>query len=550
MPKWLRTRLSRLALLALGAGCGAAPGDRAKQAQPVAAQEPIFQDPLDFEEPETSLDETPSAVTASGAAMFKFSGTDNEGVSRFLCRWDSESWSACRSPQIRVDLVEGEHGFAVMAVDQEGNEDATPAAFAWTIDATAPDTAIAGAPAASTSATTATIAFVAGDATALTFVCRVDDGPWGTCASPAVYARLTTGPHVFEVRAQDAAGNLEALPATVAWTVIDYPAACFMGGETPQLDLSGPDVNWTWNDPHVLKLGNAYWMYASATDAFVFPVRLYRLSSTDGTQWARNPTTPVLADAAPGAWDAGGLETPSVVYFQGQYHLFYTAYPYKVGDPNHSAFDYRVGHAVSNDGATFSRASTVPVVAPSGTTDLDPSNDWYAFIVGEPGAVVHDGELWVYFTAVGADAGLGTSLEVIGLVRSADGVNWSPPELVLKPDQNLYPRGEDWVGYSTPNALSTGGGVHLFFDVARQPAGGDWKQLRLHHAFSADGASNWVHDPVAIAAAGDFAWAVDEVRAPHALLDEGVLRLYFAGHELNGAGDEHFAIGMASCVAR
>lgn len=322
--------------------------------------------------------------------------------------------------------------------------------------------------------------------------------------------------------------------------------SCFTGGTEPQLDLSGPVLNWTWNDPSVIKIGAEYWMYASATDLFAFPVRSYRLTSSDGRTWAHNPAAPVLDDAPFGSWDAGGIETPAVVYFQGRYHLFYTGYPYQVGDPLHSALDYRVGHAVSNDGISFSRASTEPVVRPSGT-DGDPGNDWHAFIVAEPGPVVVNGELHLYFTTVGVDAGLATSLQVIGLVRSSDGVNWSPPELALKPDNAVYPRSQDWLGYSTPNAISANGGVHLFVDVAHQPDGGEWKQLRLHHAFAADGRTGWIQDAAPLRSAGDFAWAVDEIRSPAALLDGTLLRLYFAGHELDGTAPEHFAVGMMSC---
>jgi hypothetical protein len=322
--------------------------------------------------------------------------------------------------------------------------------------------------------------------------------------------------------------------------------ACFQGGETPQLDLEAPVENWTWNDPHVLKVSPEYWMYASATELFDFPVRLYRLVSIDGSVWSLNPITPILADAPPGAWDAGGLETPAVVFFNGQYHLFYTAYPYEVDDPLYDVLDFRIGHAVSNDGISFTRVAGNPIVSPSGT-DANPDNDWYAFIVGEPGPVVHKGELYLYFTAVGADAELGTSLQVIGLVRTIDGSIWSEPELALKPDQTLYPRGEDWVGYSTPNAISLDNGIHLLFDVAHQPDGGDWLQLRLHHASSADGKTGWVHDSSHIRKAGDFDWAVNEIRSPHLLLDGNIIRLYFAGHELNGISPEHFAVGMMTC---
>ena len=290
-------------------------------------------------------------------------------------------------------------------------------------------------------------------------------------------------------------------------------------------------------------------MYASATNLFDFPVRLYRLVSADGASWTLDPTDPVLADSAPGSWDAGGLETPAVVFFNGQYHLFYTAYQYEVGTQGYkdnSPFDFRIGHAVSNDGITFTRTASNPIVAPSGT-DVDPGNDWYAFIVGEPGPVIFNGELYLYFTAVGADAKLGTSLQSIGLVKTSDGTSWSQPELALRPDQTIYPRNDDWVGYSTPNAIALDDGIHLFFDVAHQPKDGKWLQLRLHHARSPDGKTGWVHDTEAIRAAGDFNWAVDEIRSPHALLDGDILRLYFAGHELDGTPPEHFAVGMMTC---
>ena len=57
--------------------------------------------------------------------------------------------------------------------------------------------------------------------------------------------------------------------------------ACFAGGETPLINNTAPDPLWTWNDPHVLKVNGEYWMYASSTYNFVYPVKLYRLTSSD-----------------------------------------------------------------------------------------------------------------------------------------------------------------------------------------------------------------------------------------------------------------------------
>ena len=334
---------------------------------------------------------------------------------------------------------------------------------------------------------------------------------------------------------------------TPSSTPISFQPSCFEGGAEPQLDLDGPVENWTWNDPHVLKVGDEYWMYASSTDFFDFPVRLYRLVSSNGVDWTLAPETPILADAPPGQWDSGGMETPAVVFHDGLYHLFYTAYPVEFGEKGHTPFDYRFGYATSTDGVTFTRVGNAPLVDASGT-DADASNDWYQYVVGEPGPVVVDGALTVYFTAVGVDADLAASLQVIGSVRSTDGgLTWSAPERVMAPDQTLYPRDEGWIGYSTPNAIAVGGEVHLFFDVASQPEGGDWQQLRIHHALSPDGRTGWVHDPEEIVAAPFLDWAVDEVLAPHALLDGDQLRMWFAGHELDGVLPEHFAIGMMTC---
>ncbi len=326
----------------------------------------------------------------------------------------------------------------------------------------------------------------------------------------------------------------------------------YEGGDTPQLDLDGPDPNFTYNDPHVLKVGAQYWMYASATDLFDFPVRIYRLVSNDGIQWRREPSAPVFEPDMEGTWDAGGVETPAVVYFRGRYHLFYTGYPVEVDAPGHDVADYRVGHAVSCDGVRFSRASE-PILAPSGSSDADATNDWYAFIVGEPGPVVYHEQLFLYFTAVGANAALGTSLQVIGLTTSNDAEHWTEPRRVLEPDQTEYPRVVDpgppldgWVGYSTPSAVVLNGSMHLFVDVAYDPDEASWQQIRLHHAVSEDGVTDWQQDAAPLLSAGAFAWAVDEVRAPSALIDGDTLRLYFAGHELDGNPPDHFAIGMLS----
>jgi hypothetical protein len=89
-------------------------------------------------------------------------------------------------------------------------------------DTIAPETTIAYGPSGSTTATTASFGFTSNEAGA-TFACRLDAGSWGPCGSPKDYSGFATGDHQFSVRATDAAGNIDASPATRSWTVSSPP---------------------------------------------------------------------------------------------------------------------------------------------------------------------------------------------------------------------------------------------------------------------------------------------------------------------------------------
>ena len=290
-----------------------------------------------------------------------------------------------------------------------------------------------------------------------------------------------------------------------------------------------------WNDPSVLKLGNQYIMYASSDHFFDGKISIYRLTSSDGLSWTLNPSTPVFSpDPNPSAWDHKSVETPSVIYFKGMYHLFYTGYPADHND----VLSFKIGHAVSADGIAWIRDQTY-LLAPTDPLNSVPSLAFNQYVVAEPGAVVYQDKIYLYFSALGAHAHVGTVVHTIGLAYSADGVSWSTPQMVLFPDQNLYPH-PLWKGFSTPSATVFDSKVHLFFDVIQTSP---WKQLRIHHSASPDGISNWKTDLQPVFSHSDFPWTSEEIRSPNVLLDGTSLLIWFAGHN----NYPTLGIGQAKC---
>jgi hypothetical protein len=180
--------------------------------------------------PVTSLTVTPDEGTTDTTATFEF-GSD-EAYSSYECALDGVAFTTCTTPKTYTGLAVGEHTFEVRAIDTAGNVDATPASFTWMVepDVTAPDTTIDDGPEASSTATSATFEFSSSESGS-TFECSLDGGSFSTCNSPKTYSALAVGSHTVEVRAVDAAGNVDATPASYTWTV-----------ETPPADTTPPET--------------------------------------------------------------------------------------------------------------------------------------------------------------------------------------------------------------------------------------------------------------------------------------------------------------------
>ncbi len=167
---------------------------------------------VDATAPDTTITSGPSGTIGSTSATFVYTST--ESPSTFQCALDGAAFSAC--PASYTGLAQGSHTFQVRATDAAGNVDATPASRTWTVDTIAPDTTITAGPSGSVASTSATFTYTSTE-TPQTFQCSLDGAAFSAC--PANYTGLSQGSHTFQVRATDAAGNVDATPASRTWTV-------------------------------------------------------------------------------------------------------------------------------------------------------------------------------------------------------------------------------------------------------------------------------------------------------------------------------------------
>lgn len=95
----------------------------------------------------------------------------------------------------------------------------------YTVDKTPPDTTIAAFPSNPSPFSTASFSFTGSDSGSglASFQVQLDGAGFASGSSPANYTALANGSHTFQVRAVDAAGNMDPTPASYAWIVDTTP---------------------------------------------------------------------------------------------------------------------------------------------------------------------------------------------------------------------------------------------------------------------------------------------------------------------------------------
>ncbi len=86
--------------------------------------------------PDTTITSGPAegTVVRESSVVFEFVGAPAGDTDRFECSVDGAAFSVCTSPATIAGLSNGDHSFAVRAIDVLGNTDATPATRTFGVD--------------------------------------------------------------------------------------------------------------------------------------------------------------------------------------------------------------------------------------------------------------------------------------------------------------------------------------------------------------------------------------------------------------------------------
>jgi hypothetical protein len=311
--------------------------------------------------PDTSVADGPATFTRQTAATFAFGATE---PATFECSLDGATFAACSSTPTYTGLAEGDHELRVRAVDGVGKTDPVPAAYAFTVDTSAPAIAFSSTPGATTNRATAGFAFAAADPSA-TVECRLDAAGWAPCASPTAmqYAGLADGAHTVTVRATDPAGNA----GEVAWTWTQdtvRPQTLLTSGPASTIPVTSGSATLTFaaqgGDRFECSLDGGAWSACASPVAYAglangthtFAVRAVDAAgNVDGTPSTRTWT--VSVDGAPTARVFVRRDGDGFVLDSG-----------RSSDPDGGALTYRW----TRNGAAAGTGATVRYAAPGEAT--------------------------------------------------------------------------------------------------------------------------------------------------------------------------------------
>jgi hypothetical protein len=185
---------------------------------------------VDTQAPATSITSNPPALSNASAGGFSFAA--GEAVTGYQCKVDAGAFAGCASPYNYSGLADGAHTFQVKATADLAGNAGSPASYSWTIDTAAPNTSLTSTPASLSTSSSPSFSLSATEPGS-SFECNLDGGGFSACSTSPSYSAVADGPHTFQARAIDQAGNVDPTPVSYSWTIDATPPDTSIGPSQP-----------------------------------------------------------------------------------------------------------------------------------------------------------------------------------------------------------------------------------------------------------------------------------------------------------------------------
>ena len=172
--------------------------------------------------PQATITGGPVGATKDATPSFTFAGGGED--TSYRCTLTG-AWEACESGKSYPELADGEYTFQV-GLTPAGEPDAaepdpdTVTEQKFTVDTTAPKTAITGGPVGETVSPSPELTWTSDDPQAL-YTCQLTGQAPEPCASPKRYSGLAFGDYTFTVRASDALDNTDETGVSRSFSVVN-----------------------------------------------------------------------------------------------------------------------------------------------------------------------------------------------------------------------------------------------------------------------------------------------------------------------------------------
>jgi predicted GH43/DUF377 family glycosyl hydrolase len=228
------------------------------------------------------------------------------------------------------------------------------------------------------------------------------------------------------------------------------------------------------------------------------------------TNWIKYASNPIIT-AEPGTWEYPKIIPGSVIFYEGNYHMWYTG-----GDRISLGGTFLIGHAVSADGISWTKDENNPILTGS-------DGEWDSAAVWEPSVMLMDTVFHMWYSAVGkSDQGSYS----IGHATSVDGINWEKD--TNNPVLNIGTGGEwDDSQLYAPSVIYNGNEFHMYYTGHSEE--GYFGDL-IGHATSPDGIS-WTKDPnnPVLSPGDDGNWDFDQACYPQVVYTDNTFHMWYAG---------------------